>query len=85
MGQRHFAQGIRRPETVEGNIMTQNVGGVDRIIRIVAGLSLIIMVATSLLGPWAWLGVIVFATGIVDICMPYKLFGFSTCALKANP
>ena len=30
--------------------MTQNVGGIDRILRIVAGLALIILAATGVLG-----------------------------------
>ena len=62
--------------------MTQNVGGIDRMLRIVAGLALIVLAATGTIGPWGWLGVIVLATGLVGICMPYKLFGFSTCAIK---
>ena len=64
--------------------MTQNVGGIDRALRIVVGLALIILAATDVLGPWAWLGVIVLATGVVGICMPYTLFGFSTCAIKTD-
>ena len=64
--------------------MTQNVGGIDRILRIVAGLALVILAATGTIGPWGWLGVIVLATGLVGICMPYKLFGFSTCAIKTD-
>ncbi len=64
--------------------MTKNVGGIDRMLRIVAGLVLIILAAAGIIGPWGWLGVIVLATGVVGICMPYKLFGFSTCALKTN-
>jgi len=64
--------------------MTQNVGGIDRILRIVAGLALTILAATGLLGPWAWLGVIVLGTGVVGSCMPYTLFGFSTCAIKTD-
>ena len=39
--------------------MTQNVGGIDRMLRIVAGLALIILAATGTIGPWGWLGVIV--------------------------
>ncbi|CAN1488445.1 Protein of unknown function DUF2892 [Burkholderiaceae bacterium] len=65
--------------------MTQNVGGIDRILRIAVGLVLVILAATGVLGPWAWLGVILLATGLVGICMPYKLFGFSTCAIKTDP
>jgi hypothetical protein len=65
--------------------MTQNVGGIDRILRIVIGLALIVLAATGTIGVWGWLGVIVLATGVVGICMPYTLFGFSTCAIKTNP
>ena len=64
--------------------MTQNVGGIDRILRIVAGLALIVLAATGTIGVWGWLGVIVLATGVVGICMPYTLFGFSTCAIKPD-
>ena len=64
--------------------MTQNVGGIDRILRIVVGLALIILAATGNIGVWGWLGVIVLATGVVGICMPYNLFGFSTCAIKTD-
>jgi hypothetical protein len=64
--------------------MTQNVGGIDRMLRIVAGLALIILAATGTIGPWGWLGLIVLATGLVGICMPYKLFGFSTSANKTD-
>ena len=64
--------------------MTQNVGGIDRMLRIVAGLALIVLAATGTIGPWGWLGVIVLATGLVGICMPYNLFGFSTCAIKTD-
>ena len=64
--------------------MTQNVGGIDRILRIVVGLALIVLAATGTIGVWGWLGVIVLATGVVGICMPYTLFGFSTCAIKTN-
>lgn len=65
--------------------MTQNVGGIDRILRIVVGLALIVLAATGTIGVWGWLGIIVLATGVVGICMPYTLFGFSTCAIKTDP
>jgi hypothetical protein len=64
--------------------MTQNVGGIDRILRIVVGLALIVLAATGTIGVWGWLGVIILATGVVGICMPYTLFGFSTCAIKTD-
>ena len=64
--------------------MTKNVGGIDRILRIVAGLALIVLAAMGTIGPWGWLGVVVLATGVVSFCMPYQLFGISTCAVKTD-
>jgi hypothetical protein len=68
----------------ERKIMTKNVGGIDRILRIVAGLTLVVLAFTGVLGAWAWLGLIVLATGLVGICMPYQWFGFNTCAIKTE-
>lgn len=64
--------------------MTKNVGGIDRILRIVAGLALIVLAAIGTIGPWGWLCVVVLATGVFSFCMPYQLFGFSTCAVKTD-
>ena len=64
--------------------MKKNVGGIDRVLRIVAGLALIALAATGLIGPWGWLGVIVLATGVFSFCGPYTLVGLSTCPLKAD-
>ena len=61
--------------------MKLNVGGIDRIIRILAGLALVAWAAMG--GPvWAWIGVVPLATGVVGWCPPYAMFGFSTCAVK---
>ncbi len=62
--------------------MTRNVGGIDRILRIVIGLALVALAATGLVGWWGWLGVIPLATGVVGWCPPYALFGFNTCKAK---
>ncbi len=64
--------------------MIQNVGGIDRVLRIVAGLALMLLAATGVLGPWAWLGVILLATGVFGVCMAYRLFGWSTCPVKGG-
>ena len=64
--------------------MTKNVGGMDRILRIVAGLALSVLAAMGLIGPWGWLGLVVLATGVFSFCMPYQLLGFSTRAVKAE-
>jgi len=62
--------------------MTANVGGIDRILRIVAGLVLIALAATGVVGAWGYLGVIVLATGVFRFCGAYTLLGVNTCAIK---
>jgi hypothetical protein len=62
--------------------MTSNVGGIDRILRIVLGLVLVGLAATGTVGWWGWLGVVPLATGALGWCPPYAIFGFNTCSMK---
>lgn len=62
--------------------MKANVGGIDRVLRIVVGLVLIGLAATGTVGVWGWLGVVPLATGALGWCPPYAIFGFNTCAMK---
>jgi membrane protein implicated in regulation of membrane protease activity len=62
--------------------MTANVGGIDRIARIVLGLVLVGLAATGTVGWWGWLGIVPLATGALGWCPPYAMFGFSTCSMK---
>jgi hypothetical protein len=64
--------------------MKKNVGGMDRILRIVAGLVLMGLAATGTIGAWGWLGVIVLATGVFSFCGAYTLIGFNTCPMKTE-
>ena len=59
--------------------MTQNIGGIERILRIVAGLILIALAATGSVGWWGWLGLVPLATGLMGWCPPYSLLGIKTC------
>ena len=43
--------------------MKSNVGGIDRILRIVIGLVLIGLTLTGTIGVWGWVGVLPLATG----------------------
>lgn len=63
-------------------IMKSNVGGVDRIFRIVIGLVLIALAATGVVGWWGWIGVLPLLTGLFRFCPAYPILGFSTCPLK---
>lgn len=61
-----------------------NVGGIDRIVRIIAGVVLILLVFLGgrvglPIGAWGWLGLIPLATGFLRTCPLYALVGFSTC------
>ena len=61
--------------------MSANVGSIDRIIRILAGLALIAWALTG--GPvWAWIGVVPLSTGLLKICPAYSLLGINTCGTK---
>ncbi len=62
--------------------MTPNVGGIDRILRIVVGLVLLGLAVTGTVGWWGWLGIVPLATGALGWCPPYALFGFNTCSMK---
>ena len=61
--------------------MKLNVGGIDRILRILAGIILIGWAIST--GPiWAWIGVVPLATGLFKFCPFYPLLGISTCKDK---
>jgi fatty acid desaturase len=62
--------------------MKLNVGGIDRILRITAGLVLIGLAATGTVGAWGWLGVVPLLTGAVGFCPVYPLLGMNTCPMK---
>ena len=62
--------------------MKSNVGGIDRILRIVLGLVLIGLTLAGTIGAWGWLGVVPLATGAIGWCPPYAIFGWNTCSTK---
>lgn len=62
--------------------MKANVGGVDKVLRIVLGVALIAWAATG--GPvWAWIGVVPLLTGVFNFCPLYALLGMSTCKARS--
>ncbi len=64
--------------------MKSNVGGIDRIARIVIGIVLIGLTLTGSIGVWGWLGVVPLATGVIGWCPPYAIFGWNTCSMKSK-
>lgn len=60
-----------------------NVGGVDKVIRIVVGAALLLLTFVGpyadILYPWGLLGIVPLATGVIGWCPAYSLFGIRTC------
>ncbi|HMX13921.1 MAG TPA: DUF2892 domain-containing protein, partial [Thauera aminoaromatica] len=60
--------------------MKTNVGGADKILRIVAGIALLAWAVFG--GPvWAWIGIVPLATGLLGWCPAYTMLGMNTCPL----
>jgi hypothetical protein len=64
--------------------MKTNVGGIDKILRIIVGIALIAMAALGVVGAWGWIGVVPLLTGLLGTCPAYSLLGMNTCPLKKS-
>ncbi len=62
--------------------MKSNVGGLDRILRVVVGLALIALTLTGTIGMWGWVGIVPVLTGALGSCPLYSLVGLNTCPMK---
>lgn len=62
--------------------MKKNVGGIDKTIRIIAGIGLISLVFVGPQTVWGWIGVVPLATALLGWCPPYALLGINTCGTK---
>lgn len=65
--------------------ITPNVGSTDKIVRIVVGAILILLALLGTIGWWGWIGIILIATGLVNWCPAYNLFGINTCPTGKSP
>lgn len=61
--------------------MKKNIGGIDRAVRIVAGLALLSLffVLSGAYRWWALAGFVPLLTGLISWCPAYLLFGIRTC------
>ncbi len=59
--------------------MKKNIGAVERVIRIIAGMGILSLAFVGPQSAWAYLGIVPLATGLAGWCPPYALFGVSTC------
>ena len=66
-------------------MLKKNVGGIDRILRIVVGLALILGFFLNPDASMRWLyllGIIPLATGLMQSCVLYSILGINTCKTK---
>ncbi len=63
--------------------MQANVGGMDKIARIVVGLALLAMTVVGPKTMWGLIGVVPLATGLLNFCPAYTLLGINRCKTKA--
>ncbi len=60
------------------DLFKNNVGKIDRVIRVAVGIILVGNVFYALQHPIGWLGVILIVTGIVGKCPLYSIIGINT-------
>lgn len=66
--------------------MKANVGGIDKILRVTAGV--VLLALTFVLGDesglWLWglIGIVPLATGLMGWCPFYPLLGINSCPIK---
>lgn len=68
-------------------MLKMNVGGIDRILRIVVGLALIAGFFLNADAGYRWLyliGIVPLATGLMQTCPLYSILGISTCPMKKS-
>ncbi|MBI1243597.1 MAG: DUF2892 domain-containing protein [Alphaproteobacteria bacterium] len=59
--------------------MQPNVGNVDRILRLVAGVFILSLYFWGPQSPWALIGIVPIATALFRFCPAYTILGIRTC------
>lgn len=62
--------------------MLANVGGLDRVARIVVGLLLLSLVFVGPQTLWGLIGLVPLLTGAFRFCPVYPLLGINTCSIR---
>lgn len=66
--------------------MTVNVGGFDKLLRVVVGLALmsLFFLAQGNTRAWSLVGLVILVTGVSGFCPLYKLLGISTSTTSSG-
>ena len=59
--------------------MERNIGDIERVVRVVAGLAILSLVFIGPKSLWGLLGIVPVITGLSGWCPPYSLLGINTC------
>lgn len=59
--------------------MNRNVGGIDRLLRVLLGLGLLSLIFVGPQSYWGLIGLIPLGTALIGYCPAYSLFGIRTC------
>ena len=64
--------------------MKANVGGIDRVVRILAGIGILslVFILEGSARYWGLVGLLPLATGVFRFCPAYALFGLNTCPME---
>jgi hypothetical protein len=64
--------------------MNTNIGSIDRVLRVLVGVTIIALTVTGTIGAWGWIGLVPLATAALGWCPLYTVLGFSTCPMKKS-
>jgi len=64
--------------------LSNNVGVLDRALRIGAGLLLIALAARGTIGYCGYIGIVPLLTGVVGNCPAYSILGLNTCSRRRH-
>lgn len=63
-------------------MLKNNVGTIDRALRLIVGLGVLSLVFVGPKTPWGWVGIVPLLTAALGTCPLYTVFGINTCAVK---
>jgi hypothetical protein len=63
-------------------LLKQNLGPLDRAVRVVLGLGLLAIAFYGPRTPWGWLGLVPLVTALLGSCPLYTLLGIDTCPVR---
>ena len=65
-------------------LLPRNVHNVERVVRVLAGIGILLLAFVGPETPWAYLGIVPIVTGMAGTCPLYTVCGFGTCPVKTG-